>query len=601
MSITTERWTLLNKFRGLHTARDSDDLPFGKSPNLKNVRINGSNFQGAKGYELIGTRNSTAGEITSQYTYNRNDGDQVMVRVKDDGSTGTLEWYDTTNEEWYTLLASLTTGKIMGFTEFNSTTKNQMIFCNGEENMSVWTGAVTRLTATVTATDTKINVVSTADFPATGTIIYNGTEIAYSAKAATTFTVASAHASAGADDGVAEAADDSTHSAVTEGNILLTAKNRLWIAGQAANPCSVDYSDEGDAFTYTGGSGRADSGTEKILNIGGSVTGLSEKNDKVIILGSDGGVSFDFSYPTSTTKAPIYNQLFFSPGQGCLSSKSVFKVNNEVYFCNRNGVQALTDAVGTERIGTKSITRDILPTLQDYVFDEAAVIYHNKEDIVLVACKTDSDQAGNDIVIGVDFFLDTTVKGEELTGFGLTRFDWPVADWAILANELYFGSSLEMNSHKGFSTNQNDGAPRTILYVTERFNFKDPFQEKGNQYAAVKGYIKDGTDIEVEIQYDAGFRGTQSKTIESTGDYVGITVLNDMGAFAIGTNPIGANIASVSDLKPFLVYLDIGTNYRFNDIQFSFESETDGGTFLISHVGMVAETEGHAIREDITI
>ena len=69
----------------------------------------------------------------------------------------------------------------------------------------------------------------------------------------------------------------------------------------------------------------------------------------------------------------------------------------------------------------------------------------------------------------------------------------------------------------------------------------------------------------------------------------------------MGTNPIGANLASVSDLKPFLVYLDIGTDYRFNDIQFSFESQTDGGTFLISHVGMTAEKEGHAIKAEITI
>lgn len=595
--IITEKWTILDKFRGLYTARDSDDIPFGKSPNLKNVRINGSNFQGSKGYELIGSRDSASGEITSQFVYNRNDGKQVMVRVKDTGSAGTLEWWDATNEEWYTLLGSLTTAKIMGFTEFNSTTENQMVFCNGVENMSVWTGSITRLTAAVTGSPVSIAVASTADFPSSGTIIYNGTEIAYTSKTATTFVKSSGtfHDSDGSDDGIAEAVDDSTHSGVTKGNILLTAKNRLWIAGQPANPGNLDFSDEGAAFTFTGGAGRADSGVENILNIGGSITGLSDKNDKIIILGKDGGVAFNFVFPTSTTKAPIYEQLFFSPGQGCLFQKSVFRVNNEVYFCNKNGVQALADIIGTERVGTKSITRDVLPTLQEFNFDEAATIYHNKEDIVLIACKSDSDQAANDTVIGVDFYL------EEAITFGIVKFDWPVAEFAILADELYFGSSLEMNSHKGFSTNQNDGAPRTILYVTERFNFKDPFQEKGNQYAGVKGFIKDGTNITVDILYDAGFRGTQTKTIESTGDYVGITVLNDLGAFAMGTNPIGANLASVSDLKPFLVYLDIGTDYRFNDIQFSFESQTDGGTFLISHIGMTAELEGNAIRADLTI
>src|SRR3990167_9942952 len=199
---------IISNFQGLYTARDSDDIPDGYSPDLLNVRINGSNFRGSLGYELSGNRSSSSGEITSQYTYRRNDGDEVMVRVKDDATTGTLEWYDVTNDTWYTLLESLTTAKIMGFTEFNYANGdedvNQMIFCNCTENMSVWTGAATRLTASVAATDTTINVVSTADFPATGTIIYNWTEIAYSAKTAATFTVASAHSSSGADDGVAQ-------------------------------------------------------------------------------------------------------------------------------------------------------------------------------------------------------------------------------------------------------------------------------------------------------------------------------------------------------------------------------------------------------------
>src|SRR3990167_6922071 len=314
--IATEQWKVFEEHAGLFTARDSDDIPDGFSPNLLNIRITGSHFRGAKGYEIRGTRNATAGEISSQYTFNRNDGKQRMLRVRDDASTGTLEWYDAVNQDWYTLIPSLTTGKIMGFAEFNTSLTNQCIFCNGIENMSVWTGATTRLTAAVTATDTTINVADTTDFPASGTIIYNGTEIAYSAKAATTFTVASAHASAGSDDGVAQAIDDSTHSGVTKGNILLSAKDRFWIAGQPSGPNNLDYSDEGAAFTFTGGSNRADSGTEDFFNIGVAITGLAEKGEEIVVLGEDGGDGFSFIYPTSTTKAPKFRELFRSPGRG---------------------------------------------------------------------------------------------------------------------------------------------------------------------------------------------------------------------------------------------------------------------------------------------
>jgi hypothetical protein len=602
MSIQTEKWQIILKdFDGWQTSRDSDDIPDGKSPNLKNVRITGSHVRGSLGYSLAGDRNATAGEISSKYTYNRNDGLQVMVRVKDNGSTGVLEWFDATNIKWYTLIAGLTTGKTMGFAEFNYSTAdedvNQLIFCNGTDNMSVWTGATTRLTSAVTATDTTINVESTANFPATGTIMYNGTEIAYTAKAATTFTVGSAHASAGANDGVAQAADDSTHSGITKGNILLSAKNRLWIAGINASPLAFDFSDEGSAFTFTAGANRTDSGSETALNVGGKITGLAEKGEEIILLGPDGAEGFSFTYPTSTTKAPNYREIFRTPGAGCLSPKSVFKVNQEVYFANKNGIAALSDLEGTEKVFNKSVTREVLPTLKDYVFDEAACIYFDKESILLMACKSDDQTPGNDEVVGIEFYKDRDGNDR----MGLTRFEWPVNGWAILDDELYFGSSFEMNSFKGFDTYQHDGSPRTIQYAIKRFNLADPFQNKESRLIGVRGLIKDGTDIDVDVLFNAGFLGEVNKTIESDGDYVSATTLNSVGAFALGTNPIGANLSEVSELKEFTVFLDVGVDYTWRDIELVFQSETDGGTFMITHVGFAAEEVGFASEDHITI
>lgn len=604
MSVATETWKIINQWNGWKTDRDSDDLSSSKSPDLLNVRFNGSHFRGAKGYSLIGTRDNTAGEISAQYTYNRSDGKQRKVRVKDDGSTGVLQWWDTTNEEWYILLTGLTTAKKMGFAEFNTSTTNNLIMCNGVDNLSKWSGATTRLTAAASGSSPTLDVEDTTDFPASGTIIYNGTEKAYSSKTATTFTASAGnwHASASTNDGVAQAVDDSTHAALTKGNILLTAKDRLWIAGQPAAPTRLAYSDEGDAFTFTAGSDRDDSGSEDFFNIGGAITGLAEKGQEIIVLGKDGGDAFSFSYPTSTTKAPNFREIFRTPGRGCLSPRSVFKINSEVYFGSRNGIVSVADVEGSEKVFTKSITRDILPTLREYDFSEAAAMYHEAEDILLMSCKSDPDFPGNDVVIGIEFYRDK--EGNDT--FGITRFDWPVNAFSILNNadgvpEIYFGSSLEMNSFKGFDTYQNDEAPRNIKYATKRLNFGDPFQQKGTPKCAVKGYIKDGTDIDVSILYDAGFKGEQTKTIESDGDYVSDNVLNTIGAFALGTNPIGATVDEVSELKAFLVYLDLGVDYTWSDIQLIFESDTDGGTFLITHAGFVPDEEGFSSQDNITI
>lgn len=598
MGLQTDKFNIIvDAFDGLQTSRDSDDIGDSRSPELLNVRFNGSHFRGAKGYSLAGQRNANAGSILSQYTFRKIDGVEVMVRVRDDGSSATLEWYDATNDTWYTLVGSLATGKKMGFAEFNTSTTNQMICCNGIQNMSVWTGAVTRLTGALSGGETTINVEDTSDFPATGTIIYNGTEIAYSGKTATTFTVTSAHASSGADDGLAQAIDDSTHSGITKGNILLSAKDRLWIAGQPGAPNNLDYSDEGLAFVFTGGANRVDSGTEDFFNIGGAITGLAEKGEEIIVLGEDGADGFSFTYPTSTTKAPNFREIFRTPGQGCISPRSVFKVNNEVYFANRNGIAALSDLEGTEKVFNKSITRDVLPTTKVYDFSNASVVYYDKESILLMSCKTTSDFSSNDIVLGVEFYK--TKDGQDT--FGITRFDWPVNAWSILDDTLYFGSSLEQNSFKAFDTYQNDGAPRNIKRATKRFNFSDPFQNKSARIGAVRGFIKDGTDIDVTILYDAGFKGSGSKTIESTGAYVSQPVFNTIGAFKLGVNPIGATLEEVNELREFTVYLDLGVDYEYKDIQIIFSSDTDGGTFIVTYVGFAIELSGYAVEDQNTI
>ena len=601
MSIKKEIWNvLLDQFSGLFTSRDSDDIPDGNSPDLLNCRVIGSHFIGATGYEVIGTRNTASGEISSQYTFLRHTGTERMVRVREDGTNGILEWWDDVNEEWYRLLAAnLTAATPMGFVEFNTSTTSQMIFANGVENLSVWNGAITRLTATVSGNPSSITVADTTDFSASGSVVYNNTEVTYTSKTATTFvkSTGSFHDSAGADDGVAEAPDDSTHSGLTKGNILHVALDRLLIAGQPGAPTALDGSDEGVAFTFTVGSNRADSFSEEFFNIGGSITGLSSKDDEVIVLGEDGADGFSFVFPTSTTKAPVFREIFRASGQGCLFQKSVFKLNNDVYFVNKNGVQAISDVAASERIINQSITRDILPTLQDFVFTEASTKYFDKEQILLIACRSDVDFSFNDVVVALDFFRDQ--KGQET--FGIVRFDWPVNDWAILDDRLYFGSSAEQNTHEAFKTNQNDGAPRNIKYATKRFNFKTPLQEKNSPYIGVRGFIKDGTDITVKILLNAGFKSELSKIIESTGPYVSQNVLNAIGSFSLGTNPIGSRLAAVGDLKQFLVYLDVGIDASWNDIQLIFNSDSDGGTFLIDYVGFMVDEVGFATRDDISI
>lgn len=167
---------------GLYTNAPADKIPLRNASDILNIDLSSPGFiQTKKGYDLFANQITTPGKNTRSYLYKKNYGTprRIKLRVRDDGTNGTLEWLNpynpaTTDGKWETFVSGLTTGAIMGFTPFNNTDKNQLVFCNAVENYSTWNGATARVSSVVGHTITGTTIAFVDSNPDTITDSGNG-------------------------------------------------------------------------------------------------------------------------------------------------------------------------------------------------------------------------------------------------------------------------------------------------------------------------------------------------------------------------------------------------------------------------------------------
>lgn len=581
MTIELKKPKTVSHWRGMFSLRSSHLIPDNYLSNSKNVSCADGSISPHKMYSQFGNKITSTGQITHNFTTTKADGTEIPLRVRDDASNSHIEWYEPESETWYALLPNQTTGLTYGFADFNTSTQDEVWWCNGTENMTLWTKLTTYLTSAVTVTDTTINVNSTTGFGATGTIIYNGTEIAYSAKTATTFTVASAHASAGADDGVAIAADDSTHSALTKYNILLTADGRMW--GASTSGVTLAYSKVGDATDWTAGSTPSAAGSIDLVEGEGGMTGLSAIRENIFVFKKDLAAVYRLLYPSATTRTEELLEVRRGNSMGAVNQKGIEKVGETIFYTTRRGgIKSISLSKLHEGFDFEDVTDLIRPTIDDGVFTSASLGYFEKKKILLLAYKKDSDSTRNDNVVAVELIKDPEFGTYKALGF----IDWFVNDWFGYSDKYYFGASFEPNCKQAFDGYSKDGTSYTAIATTKRFSFGDPLNQKEIPIIAVIGRISSGTTINFQVEYNyLGILGHAESSLAGTeSDYIIQPQTNMLGAFAIGNEPLGGTIAEISELNHFIVFFTLETTIHPRDIQLNIYSDTEGARWQIESI-----------------
>lgn len=578
-------WQMVNKFQGWQTSVDAAKIPDGASPNGQNVIINDGDRVSIRpmGYEILGTATTTDSPVTSLHTFRRRSGENILMR-----SHGTyLEYYEEGNSTWESLRTTSTDGLIYGYADYNINTDlvSYVYFGNGSNNFARWTGAHTVLDANLTIGQTTISVEDASEFSATGSVRLCDTNITYSGRTDTSFTISASAINCSSTRGITQAIQE--FPANPKGNIYLNASNRIFIAGVDATPQAVYFSKYGDATTYlTTLVSDSTADAAGIFNLGeggGAVTGMV----------MDEGAIYTFKKSIVykiTLSDSLYNLEPLKPFDGrsqttgSLTSRSVFVGNNGVFYITPDKkIMSLQRIESYDYPQLVAISASIQPTVNEINFDAVSGI--SWRDYAFFTVKSGSDVDVNDSVL---------VYNEKVGVWETPIVGWSASEFTVYddgtGEALYFGDSATANVYKVIDYASDNNLDVAANWRTKRFDFGAPQLLKEITNIYVEGYISDNTTIKISLLLDE-----DGYTQIFTTDFSGIEedFLYEATPYnVIGLHPFGFMRFGTSDEfgnKKFRIYLN--KDFRaapFYNAQLEFASDGENQNWEIISYGMKA-------------
>ncbi len=391
-------------------------------------------------------------------------------------------------------------------------------------------------------------------FPASGTIIYNGTTITYTTiDIATAFPVSSAHA---APDNTAVAVVPTVYVAAPRGNRIDILRGRVYV-GRVRSAISRDASGNLQASTQAGSvfvsklldptsftfAATRVAGEGDIIAVpygGGDITDVQAFEDEMAIYKNDyiELVKYTEDINDTAIRTPL------KPGIGSVSR--VIKGSDDHYFMTPDKKYTSLGRVRQKDITPQSenIGYIIKRLLDQYNNDNFTGIEFNNR--IISAHKSSDDVDYNDIML---VFNRKTKSFEGIWNLGANNFD-TFKGVDETAAELIYGESNGANTWKMFQERKSDvrddvtELPYTALWQSNFFNvlpIKSNMQ--GISSIAVEGYIApDATftcqlfkDFETDSIVSFDFSGGESDFLQGT---------TDIGRFfsshPFGTTPIGS-------------------------------------------------------------
>jgi hypothetical protein len=388
-------------------------------------------------------------------------------------------------------------------------------------------------------------------FPETGSIIYNGTPIAYTAPdVATEFPVVSAHE--GSEGDIVAIVPD-TFIAAPRGNRLDTLLGRM-LVGNVRQAISRDSAGDIQGSAQTGSvfvsklldpsvftfSATRTAGEGDILNVaygGGEITDVKAQEDVAYLYKKDYIEAVKYSGDTDDVafRTPL------KPGVGSIGR--VIKGRDDHYFMTSDNQYTSIGRVASKDIlpQTDNIGYNIKRILDEYNHSNFNGIEFR--DRIISSHKVSPDSENNDVMI---VYNRQTKSFEGIWTLGANHFE-------IWQNKLIYGESSGANVWEMFSNRKSDAIDfETLLPFTAdwRSSFFNALPIKSNVQAvnsvAIEGYITAGTTFTFSLYKDFTEEPTLTFNFGGLNDQQFMTPLT-IGSF-LGQNPLGLTpMGSVSE------------------------------------------------------
>lgn len=587
----------IDQWLGMFSLLDSSIIPDYYLANMVNCSCAGiGGIFPFPQYSPFANTLSGAGKITACYNTIKTKSSlnqyEIPIRLRDNGTTAILEWYNALNQTYEILYPGLTTGKTMSFIDYNlltlpSTIKDGMYCGNGVDGYIFWSKAIGTV-ASNDATSITLNESNAVDqgFSASGgTVIINGTNYTYSGVSTNKLTGLTALPTLTVNQGIASVV---TVDSNLQFNILWEVDGRVW--GTNTGTSSLQWSKRGDGSDFTVGVNPDDGGVETVQCGPGGITGIFSlgaggNQTNMFICGNDKVISLTISYPTSTTAIDYQVILKQGDSVGPTNQAGIVPIGDSIYFVTKHGgVKSVSLSKAYNGFEFDNITENIRPTIQNGDFSDCRASYDEKNRIFVVSFKSTSASTFNDTGLNIEITKDILGNVHNVLGI----FDWSVGGWFHYQGNWYFGSSNEPNCFKALDGYTRNGAPYTALFTMKRYAFSGPLVQKKMRYIGITGYISDNTTLKFQVDFDylGSLVHLDGELKGSDNQYIIKPVYNTIGAFTYGTEPIGGTLQGINELNYFKVYFEFPEDYNFYDIQLTGYSDDLGARWQVESVNL---------------
>ena len=439
-------------------------------------------------------------------------------------------------------------------------------------------------------------------FPESGSIIYNGTVIAYTAIASNTeFTVSSAHA--GADNDMVTLIP-TEYEGAPRGDRLTNYLNRV-IVGHVRS--AIARNSGGALAGFSSGGSVFVSKLSNPFDFGYQATRVAGEGD-IISMPYGGGEITDVAHHEDSAyafKEDYIEEIKYSQDANDLAVRTalkagvgsvgkVIKGSDDIYFITKD--KRFTSIGRVKAKDLKPETENIGLPVQNYLATagiDTVGIGAEIEDKIYIPIKSHTSVTDNDVVLIYN-------KGNK--GFFEGIWDIPMFGIAEMNSEWYYAESNGPNVYKMFTSHADIvGDERYPIFsevATHFMNFtasKSSLQAMSSVY--IEGYIRAGTDVTFNLWKD--FTDDPFFTFNFATDETGLLDGQESQAF-LGSEPLGINAlgAEFSDV------LEDGRRHFSFRVYFPFQY---GNYFSIGHTSNGADLDyeitryGLGIKEDTAV
>lgn len=343
---------------------------------------------------------------------------------------------------------------------------------------------------------------------------------------------------------------------VPQGNVVISAYGRLWVADLSSNKQIVYFSDLAAGTVWFGGT----SGSLDVSQV------WTNGTDQVTALGAHGGFLVIFGLRQTliyqNPQDPNVMSLLEGINRiGCIARDSVKNISNDMLFLSDAGVRSFLRLVQEKSMPMRDISKnvrdDLLALVPSTDLSKVRAVYNEKDAFYLLSFPTSS----------VSYCFD--VRSPLQDGSAKATL-WTIAPQALYSDSnrrMLMGLTGFIGDYSGYTDN---GSEYPFIYYTNYFDFQTPTTEKILKkigYTVVGG-IQQVIAVKWGFDYDNNYRSELS--------IVGDQVVYEYGIAEYGIAEYSGGI-DIDQKK-------VNANGRGKILQIGFETQINGQPISIQKI-----------------